>query len=75
MKALKNLACGWASCGVYGFIVGPAIDKVIPETNNKILNGIKDFNQLTYNIDRLIFIVPIELVKEGIACCEKKVMG
>ena len=71
----KDLGKGWLFWGAYGYIIGPAIDTIIPETDNKILSTIKDANQACTGINQALFVTPMVVVKGGAKFVEEKIRG
>ena len=60
---IKKIVGSWMFWGVYGYVIGPAIDKTIPESDNDYVRAAKSINQLFTMVNKLCFMTPILTVQ------------
>lgn len=63
----------WVSWGVYSYVVGPAIDKTIPESKSGVVQVVKAINQFYTAVNKLCFMTPILTVQAVVENIKTKV--
>lgn len=70
---IKKVVGSWMFWGLYGYVIGPAIDKAIPESDNDYVQAAKSINQLFTMANKLCFMTPILTVQAVVETMNKKV--
>lgn len=64
---IKECVKCWASWGLYGYIIGPGIDQLIPEDSNGFLKAAKEVNEAAMHLCKGMFLFPIAVVEGGVS--------
>jgi len=70
---IKKVVGSWAFWGLYGYAIGPAIDKAIPEDSNEYVQAAKTINKILTEVNKACFMAPIIGAKAAVETMNKKV--